>query len=167
MVQGDIKCTATFAPRPDGGATGDGGGVADGGQCNVLVNNGPVVSIMQVAAAPPTYVGGPLMSGTYLMTAANTYTGPGGATGDSGTTIREKFVYFGSSTSGPVQAVISVDGAANVPVNASLAHSDPSILVIDYTCGPLAPVKHEYTSNDVELRVFDDSLQTEWVFTRQ
>jgi hypothetical protein len=154
QVKGDIKCTATFA-GPDGG-----------GQCNTLANGGPVVHKVMVAQNPPPYMGGPLTPGTYFMTAATQYTGPGGAMGDTTDTIKETVAYLGSPASGPLAGVISVDGQPDVSFNATLTISGQPILMIDYQCGPLSAAKDLYTATPTELRVFDPTLQTEWVFTR-
>lgn len=52
--------------------------------CNTLVNSAPVLPLSYVATAPPSPQGGPIMDGTYLLTAAAIYTGVGGQTGATG-----------------------------------------------------------------------------------
>jgi hypothetical protein len=58
-----------------GGATGGGGGTP--ATCNVLIDDGPVVTPTAVAATAPTPAGGTLVDGTYDLTALTLYTGPG------------------------------------------------------------------------------------------
>jgi hypothetical protein len=53
--------------------------------CNTIVNSAPVVTVMRVAADPPTSNGGTIADGTYEMTAVTIYTGADGPTGASGT----------------------------------------------------------------------------------
>jgi uncharacterized repeat protein (TIGR02543 family) len=169
MIQGDTTCTATFAPLPDAGMSSDGGGGAEAAppQCNSLGNKGPVVNVVNAASDPPVYQGGPIFPGTYMLMGATTYTGPSGASGPTGDTIQETFVYFGSPASGQIQGVISVDGAGDASFNGMLTLSGPSTLAIDYTCGPLTSSQQlAFTSTPVELRVYDDSLKTEWLYMK-
>jgi uncharacterized repeat protein (TIGR02543 family) len=168
-IQGDTTCTATFAPLPDGGMSSDGGGGGEvgPGQCNDVPNVGPAVPLMNVASDPPPYKGGPIIPGTYVMVAASTFTGPGGASGPTGDTVQETFVYFGSPISGPIEGVISVDGAADVSFSGMLTQSSLTTLAIDYTCGPLTSSQLTYISTPAELRVYDDALKTEWLYLRK
>jgi uncharacterized repeat protein (TIGR02543 family) len=166
QVQGDIKCTATFAVDPDGGVPSDAGS-SDGGQCNSIVNKGQLVKVVQLAQNPPPYQGGPLIQGTYVLTAATIYTGPGGAAGLEGTTLEETIVYFGGPTSGPLMVVLSIDGGADQSINAVMSSAAAvASLTVNYQCGPLTQDNDSYTSLPGELHVYNDSLKTEWDFMR-
>src|SRR5580704_15253687 len=55
------------------------------GTCNTLVDSAPAITVEQVAGEPPAPQGGTIVDGTYALTAAVIYTGPGGPTGPSGT----------------------------------------------------------------------------------
>lgn len=56
--------------------------------CNDLVNLATDVSVDSDPSEPPTAEGGTFVDGTYLLTRATVYTGPGGASGPSGETMR-------------------------------------------------------------------------------
>jgi hypothetical protein len=57
--------------------------------CHEIVNDGPAVEWMNVAADPPAPAGGALAPGTYHLTRASFYTGPGGASGPGGFHLHE------------------------------------------------------------------------------
>jgi hypothetical protein len=56
-----------------------------GPPCNTIANDAPVVNVTQVAADPPTPMGGTIVNGTYWQTSLEIYTGPDGPTGTTGT----------------------------------------------------------------------------------
>jgi hypothetical protein len=54
------------------------------GTCKVVDNVAAPIEVMRVAEAMPAPLGGTLPDGTYHLTAMRIYTGPGGATGGTG-----------------------------------------------------------------------------------
>ncbi|MGH7435781.1 MAG: hypothetical protein ACRENE_08905 [Polyangiaceae bacterium] len=89
--------SSSSSPSDSGAGTGDdaapeGGGPAGGDAgddgsaiCTTLANPAPLVTIVQVASAPPAFQGGTVVDGTYALTSEAIYTGAGGATGPMGT----------------------------------------------------------------------------------
>jgi hypothetical protein len=75
------------APVPDAAAeaTVEDAAADAGAPCNTIANDAPVVDVTQIAADPPTPVGGTIADGRYWQTAASIYTGPSGPAGKSGT----------------------------------------------------------------------------------
>jgi hypothetical protein len=71
-----------------------------------------VVSVEQVASDPPAAQGGTIEDGTYWMTAATVYTGPGGPTGETGTMQTTILVSGGTiqvvTTRGPATRTVSI-----------------------------------------------------------
>jgi hypothetical protein len=94
------------ATTPDGGGEADSGsdGPSDGGEsdggmaCTNIANVGTVVHYIDVPTDQPiAQGGGPPSDGTYVITAASLYTGDGGASGPTSTTIQETVVVSGMS----------------------------------------------------------------------
>src|SRR4029077_14547108 len=52
----------------------------------------PAIQEIQVATAPPAALGGTVVDGTYYLSESIIYTGPGGASGPSGNSIRDTVV---------------------------------------------------------------------------
>jgi hypothetical protein len=77
----------------------DAGDADDGGPtvCNTLVNAGQPVTATQVAEVAPAFQGGTVVDGTYTLTSQTIYTGPGGATGPSTTTLTTTISIQGST----------------------------------------------------------------------
>src|ERR1051326_7644984 len=69
---------------------------AFGSNCATLTLPQTAVMQMRVAQAPPVPAGGTLVAGTYTVTADVFYTGPGGATGPTGTTVKARGTNSGS-----------------------------------------------------------------------
>jgi len=78
-----VACSDAVA---DAAVSGD----AEAGKpaCNALVNLGTDVPILTEAAVPPPAMGGAIADGTYVVTSATLYTGPNGASGPSGKSVR-------------------------------------------------------------------------------
>lgn len=73
----------------------DGG--ADAGPCGAGANLAKAVDAQQVASAPPGAMGGTIADGTYVLTDATLYTGPGGATGSLGLTLQQTWGFAGTA----------------------------------------------------------------------
>ncbi len=56
----------------------------DAAQCNAVVNRATLVDTVAMAVAAPTPQGGPIVDGTYVVSASTVYTGVGGQTGSTG-----------------------------------------------------------------------------------
>ena len=93
--------------------------------CNTLVNSASAISIEQVASDPPAPAGGTPVDGTYALTAAVIYTGPGGPTGASGTTQTTLQI-----AGGTIQVVSSGDPATRT---VTFTTSGTSVASVD-TC---------------------------------
>ena len=93
--------------------------------CNTLINSASAISIEQVASDPPAPEGGTPANGTYALTAAVIYTGPGGPTGASGTTQTTLQI-----AGGTIQVVSSGDPATRT---VTFTTSGTSVASVD-TC---------------------------------
>jgi hypothetical protein len=71
---------------PDASNASDASTSADAGGCSGLPDTASAVTEQYSATAPPNATGGSLLDGTYFLTGATLYTGPGGATGATGRT---------------------------------------------------------------------------------
>ncbi|MEO6572850.1 MAG: hypothetical protein ABIP89_03345 [Polyangiaceae bacterium] len=65
--------------------------------CTTIANDAPQVVPVQVAADAPAATGGTIADGTYFLTADQTFTGVGGATGPTPPGKKRTFVFAGSS----------------------------------------------------------------------
>src|SRR5262249_37184318 len=85
------------APQPD--ASPPSPDAAPPAACNSLTLDGaPSVEVKLVGAAAPLPMGGPVHEGSYVLTSANVYTGPGGTSGSFGSSEREKLVLAAGTT---------------------------------------------------------------------
>jgi hypothetical protein len=79
------------------------------GACNALDNVADTVTTTRVAEALPTFAGGAVSEGTYVVTAVTEYTGTGGSTGPkTGTTMKQTL----RLAAGKFEIVRSQNGAA-------------------------------------------------------
>lgn len=106
--------------------------------CNTLANGASSISVQQVAQNPPSAGGGPIVDGTYFLTDATIYTGPGGPTGPGGTT--QTTIQITGST---VQVVVA-DGQPPSRTT-TLATSGVSFTSTD-TCPDTAVQSGSYTA---------------------
>jgi hypothetical protein len=82
----DASGDASSSASSDGSTGAPSDAAGDGASaCNTLANIGSPVTITEVAQDPPPPQGGTVVDGTYVLTSETTYTGPGGATGTTGT----------------------------------------------------------------------------------
>jgi hypothetical protein len=105
----DTGPTSDTTPSLDTAPSFDTGPAIDvgPGACNDLANIGAVIDEVNVPVALPKLSGATsIPSGTYVLTKNEHFTGPGGASGKTGKTLRETLVV----TPGVVQAVVSSDG---------------------------------------------------------
>src|SRR5262249_52661948 len=106
LLVAPVACSSTSSAPPAGDAMGPAAPADDSGEqvgpdssladadaaheaggCNALVNVGAPVSGTLVAAAPPTANGGSVADGTYVLTKYQVYTGAGGPTGPTGSSL--------------------------------------------------------------------------------
>jgi hypothetical protein len=141
---------------------------SDGG-CGVVTNGAAVVPEQNTATAPPTPQGGAIPDGTYFVTAATLYTGPGGATGPTGKTYQ-----FTSQVSGDGTAYDSVDaisGGTPVVAVGTIAISGARITVTQICPTTTMPVSAyvAFDSNGVDTVTLYTSTPpiSALTFTRQ
>jgi hypothetical protein len=100
-ILGDYEGGTPRDGSPVSDAKGDakdaGDANTDGGPCTPLALSGTYITQQFVATDLPPPMGGTLVDGTYALTAAHDYTGPGGQTGPSATVFQETVVISGSS----------------------------------------------------------------------
>lgn len=119
------------------------------GACNTLVNVADVVTTTQVAEAMPTFTGGAVAEGTYVITAITAYTGAGGATGPkTGTTMKQTMLLSG----GKFEIVRSQNGAAEKRSSGNYSTS-ASVFTLDGKCPSPIPVPLPYESAGGVLKV--------------
>jgi hypothetical protein len=127
------------------GAT-DGGG-RDSGSCNALVNAGAPVSATLVAAAPPAAGGGTVADGTYVLVKYQVYTGPGGQSGPTGSSLASTLALAG----GTYQAVSLTSGSTGeIRVNGAYATNGTKYTATT-TCPGGAPTVVDYTADPTTL----------------
>jgi hypothetical protein len=142
------------------GATGTGGTLGAGGSggipggCNSLVNAAPVVAKFQAATNPPAPGGGPIVDGTYYLSQAITYTGPGGASGPLGSTIQDTLVITNAASgTATVQEVTSGDGGADAHASFTLTPAG-TMATVTITCpSPSISVSFGYTATATTFMV--------------
>jgi hypothetical protein len=110
----------TDSGAPDvAGQDADNDAEAADGDCNSVEDLSQPVKELRVPAAAPTPMGGPIVDGTYVSTAAAIYTGDGGTSGPSGNGYRvtdvvsgQSFQLFDNSVPPRVNGTFAVDGSA-------------------------------------------------------
>lgn len=115
--------------------------------CNMLANSAQAVTYSQLNQDPPTPQGGTMADGTYAMTAAAIYTGPGGTSGPSGTS---------QTTIQVAGTTIQIVSDGQPPTRTvTLATSGTSFTATD-TC-PDAKVTHgSYSATPTTILIFLD-----------
>ncbi len=151
--------TADGGSDAEAATDGGGGAVRDGamGQdappgdaattCNTLSNVASTVSFEQVAQDPPQPQGGTIADGTYTLTAATIYTGPGGPTGASGSS--KVTVQISGTT---IQVV--TDGSP--PTKTVTLATSGSTLTASDTCPDTSVTHGSYTATAATLLIFLD-----------
>lgn len=138
-----------------GDAPQDPGTEAGSTECNALANVGAVVRQMYVATRPATGNGGALVAGTYVLTAAVVYTGPGGGDGETGTTVSDTLAL---SDEGAYERVALVMESADVD-GTSLRQNgrfttDGGSLRVTQTCPPGRQPFTSYDSDGTRFRIY-------------
>ncbi len=132
--------------------------------CNALANAGPTVQPENVAQAAPTPAGGTFSDGTYYLTAESYYTGPGGASGPAGATLKQVLVVGGNT----VQFVGRVGGSSDERGTFSVSTSGTEATVVGI-CGNVGGGTNGYTAGPTEFRIYTEEPggTREDVYTRQ
>lgn len=156
-------------PGPDGGADASvdaGSQPTDAGNdpmtCSGFVTDAGEVAQQFVATATPVGTGGPLGDGTYDLTAWAVYTGPGGATGPTGTLaaatqILESGFYRYN------QRLRQADGGVEFDSNGTLTTYDGGVLVGSQNCPAGSQPFISYTSDGTTLTIY--SVSPPWGLT--
>jgi hypothetical protein len=95
--------------------------------CNAITDVGQMLTVMYVASAPPTPLGGAVVDGTYALTDATIYTGVGGPTGVV-TTTRSTVQITGVTTQ-----IVTDDASGEHRATAMLVTSGTTLTATD-TC---------------------------------
>lgn len=166
---------------PDSSTAADTGSGADSGSpvdaatesasvddagCVVIDNAAAVVMEQSVATAEPAATGGTIPDGTYFVTAATIYAGPGGATGPTGTTYQ-----FTSHVSGMTyDAIESITGGKASVSSGTLVTSGTNVTV-QQTCpatdaGP--STLNQFSSDGTTVTLYTSSTPFQsFTFTKQ
>jgi hypothetical protein len=115
-------------PGPDAGSF-------DGG-CNEVPQIGSVVNEMQVDSAPPAAMGGWYPAGTFALTSATVYTGPGGATGPDGNRYAMTLDVISEGSTDLYEFVQSVSGQPDYryAISANLLNEPMTESIATWTC---------------------------------
>jgi len=131
------------------------------GTCKVEPDIGSTIMEMQVATAMPTpQGGGALVDGTYKLTALTKYTGAGGASGPTGTTLSETS-YLAAETS----HLVRTSGAGLQHEDYSLAPNGTAIVIIQ-TCPNMATTTLDgYTQSNGVVTFYDSTNRASREYT--
>jgi hypothetical protein len=128
-----------------------------------VTNGGATIDDTQVAALEPSAAGGTIQVGTYFQTAEMFYTGPGGAKGPTGHTVKAAVVVTSSSEGFTFQFVTSKDGSPEDRQTQTALVTGPN-LVVTATCG-VNPVGFstvwQYTATSTTLSIlYTNAIET-------
>jgi hypothetical protein len=131
--------------------------------CNALVDDGPMVTATEVAAAAPTPAGGKILDGTYALTTLTAYTGVGGKTGNLALTASEVQTISGTT--------LQEDGKINGQESrytTTISTSGTTLSTSD-TCPMPSTATHAFTATATNLRIYNTmaSFTLEQVYTRR
>jgi len=128
----------TGKPKPDAGAA-----------CNALDNVADTVTTNRLAEALPTFAGGAVSDGTYVVTAVTEYTGTGGATGPkTGTTMKQTL----RLAAGKFEIVRSQNGGAEKRSSGTFSTSGSSLTLGGVCPSPGdVPVQYEATASTLKI----------------
>jgi hypothetical protein len=165
---------------PDSGVAAETGSGADSGSpvdaapestvndagCVVISNGASVVMEQSVATAEPAATGGTIPDGTYFVTAATSYAGPGGMTGPTGTTYQ----FTSHVSAGTYDAIESITGGKASVTTGTLVTSGTNI-TIQQTCpatdGGLSPY-NQFSSDGTTVTLYTSSMPfSSYTFTKQ
>ncbi|HEX7478680.1 MAG TPA: hypothetical protein VF331_12800 [Polyangiales bacterium] len=117
--------------------------------CNAVVDDGPLVTMTAVASAAPSPVGGTIADGTYVLSAATLYTGPGGSTAASGGAFSGVFQIKGTT----MLQVGTVSGKEERYVT-TFTTSGTTLSTND-TCPVAKSETHSFSANPTGFTVYD------------
>jgi hypothetical protein len=123
-------------------------------ECNALSNIGTVVPVMNVATAPATGSGGVIASGTYVLTAASIYTGPGGSEGPSGATLADTLVVADGGDYERVFAVVNGPAPDGTYRQNGRFVTDGASIEVTQTCPPGRQPFTSYDSDGTTVRIY-------------
>lgn len=129
----------------------------DGGTaCNTLSNVGTVIQQTYVATDGVTGDGGTIVSGTYVLTAMNIYTGADGGSGPTGTTFQDTLAL--EADGGTYERVVSIvndAGSDGGPIHQNGAYTlNGSSLQIDQTCPVGTQPFTSYDSDGTKIHIY-------------
>jgi len=164
----DSAVAADTGPGADSGSPVDAAPestVNDAG-CVVINNGASVVMEQSVATAEPAATGGTIPDGTYFVTAATVYAGPGGMTGPTGTTYQ----FTTHISANTYDAIESVTGGAASVFSGTFAINGTSAQILQ-TCPATDSGVSPYdqiTSDGTTVTVYTSSLPfSSLTFTKQ
>ena len=141
-----------------GGGAGGTAGSSTGGAptgCNALANVGSVVQQVYVSADGIVGDGGIINSGTYVLTAATVYTGPGGGTGPTGLSLTDTLALDGGAYERVLSAVndAGLDGSP-VRQNGTFVLKDGGGIQVDQTCPAGMQPFNSYDCDGTKLHIY-------------
>jgi hypothetical protein len=156
---GDASPSAS-AGSPDASADPD-ANRDDGHLCVLLANSGPSVREKRVADDPPNPTGGTISPGTYELVAYTTYTGAGGATGQTSHTYVETMMFDGTDWERVLQSGDARDASHSPPYASSGTYSaEGSTLSITLTCPTYGGSSSlTYSVLGPELHIVSDTVE--------
>lgn len=123
--------------------------------CNELSNIGTVVPQTFVATDAVSGAGGLLVAGTYVLTAAVVYTGPGGGTGPTGLKLRDTLIIDASNLYQRVTSIVDDAGVDGSPLHENGAFVvDGSSIQVTQTCPPGVQPFTSYDSNGTTIHIY-------------
>lgn len=148
-ASGDAVGDATADAPQDAGT--DTGSTA----CNAISNVGAVVQQTYVATDPVTGDGGGIPTGTYVLTAAEVYTGPDGGVGPTGTTFSDTLALSNGGKYERVASIVNDAGLDGSPLhqNGEFTVDGGSLRVI-LTCPVGSQPFKSYDSDGTKLRIY-------------
>lgn len=144
----DATTDSSHPPSDSGGPVDSGSTVDAAPACNAIVDVAALITANQTAANPPNPMGGIIADGTYALTDATVYTGPGGPTGGLGQ-ARVTLQIQGTT----VQIVDDGDPNRSKRSTATLTTMGTSLIAID-TCPDSKATVGSYTASSTTLLIF-------------
>jgi hypothetical protein len=136
--------------------------------CNAPGQCGSVVPLVQVPSEPLPSTGGVVADGTYILTELTEYTGPGGASGPTGTQITETLVLANGEYQ--VSGVVGVMGSPPMPeYSGGTFTTMAAAFTIEPACPTTsAPEPNDYSASATQFRLVTSSgnVTDEGVYSR-